>query len=120
MRTRTLLASLVLTLLAGSAANAADYPVIAYGSRTYAAEVTKSGGEVLVRVYLRVGSTNYRRFGGFTVPAGRLSAWRSRVRSNPGEATAAERVYFMGSVIGSTWHQPSSPINREQRFRIKN
>ena len=108
------------TMLAvATPANAETYPIIAFGTHTYVAETTRGEETVLVRVYQRRTSSTWRRFGGFTVPAAKFAARRAQVRRNPGAASAVERVYFTGRVIGTTWFQPSNPNYREPRFRIK-
>jgi len=64
-------------LLSRESAFAKSYPIIAYGTRTFVAETTQTGGTVLVRVYRRQGSTTCAAF------------------------------------------QPSSPLYRPPRFRLK-
>jgi hypothetical protein len=98
---------------------AKSYPIIAYGTRTFVAETTETGGTVLVRVYRRLGSTTWERYGGFTIPAEKFAARRAEVKRNPAAGNGVERVYFTGKVIGSTPFQPSSPLYRPPRFRRK-
>ena len=119
MRKTGIALALVLGVGIASPAVAETYPIIAFGSRTYVAETTRSGGTVLVRVYQRRTSSTYRRFGGFTVPASKFAARRAEVRRNPEDASAVERVYFTGRIIGETWFQPSNPLYREPRFKIR-
>ena len=102
-----------------SPAAADTYPIIAYGTRTYVAETTRSEGTVLVRVYQRRTSSTYKRFGGFTVPTSKFAALRAQVRRDPEGASAVERVYFTGRIIGETWFQPSNPLYREPRWKIR-
>jgi hypothetical protein len=104
--------------LTSSALRAGSYPIIAFGTRTYVAETTESGGTVLVRVYRRTNRTSWHRYGGFTVPAKLFAARRAKVKSNPEAASAVERVYFTGKVIGMTPFQPSSPLYHD-RWRTK-
>ena len=102
---------------------AETYPIIAYGTRTFVAETTDTGGTVLVRVYRRTGSTSWHRYGGFTLPSGALAARRAAVRRDPEVASAPERVYFTGRIIGATPFRPSSPLYHDRdsrpRFRIR-
>jgi hypothetical protein len=98
---------------------AKPYPIIAYGTRTFVAETTETGGTVLVRVYRRQGSTTWERYGGFTIPAEKFAARRLQVKRNPSAADRVERVYFTGRIIGWTQFQPSSPLHRPPRFRRK-
>lgn len=110
----------LLTFLATSGdTHAKSYPIIAYGTRTFVAEATETNGRVLIRVYRRMGSNSWHRYGGFTVPADALEARRARVRRDPQSASAPERVYFTGRVIGSTPFQPSSPLYRYRPFKNK-
>lgn len=118
---------MTLTLLALSlhpqAAQAETYPIIAYGTRTFVAETTETRGTVLVRVYRRTGSASWHRYGGFTLPSGELAARRAAVRRDPESASAPERVYFTGEIIGATPFRPSSPLYHDRdprpRFRIR-
>jgi hypothetical protein len=111
MRHFVLLCTTALAMaLSSSALTAGSYPIIAFGTRTYVAETTESGGTVLVRVYRRTNRTSWHRYGGFTVPAKLFAARRAKVKSNPQAASAAERVYFTGKVIGMTPFQPSSAM----------
>jgi hypothetical protein len=110
---------LVVALLSRESAFAKSYPVIAYGTRTFVAETTETGGTVLVRVYRRQGSTTWERYGGFTIAADKFAARRRDVRRNPSAGNSVERVYFTGRVIGWTPFQPSSPLYRPPRFRLK-
>lgn len=116
-------AGIALALVVGfgiaSPASAETYPIIAFGSRTYVAETTRSEGTVLVRVYQRRTSATYKRFGGFTVPTSKFAARRAAVRRNPEGASVVERVYFTGRIIGETWFQPSNPLYREPRWKIR-
>jgi hypothetical protein len=98
---------------------AKSYPIIAYGNRTFVAETTETSGTVLVRVYRRLGSTTWERYGGFTIPAEKFAARRAEVKRNPAAGNGVERVYFTGRVIGWTPFQPSSPLYRPPRFRRK-
>jgi hypothetical protein len=104
-------------------AQAETYPIIAYGTRTFVAETTQTGGTILVRVYRRTGSTSWHRYGGFTIPSGELAARRAAVRRDPESASAPERVYFTGEIIGETGFKPSSPLYHDRdsrpRFRIR-
>jgi hypothetical protein len=102
-------------------AQAETYPIIAYGTRTFVAETTDTGGTVLVRVYRRTGRTSWHRYGGFTLPSGELAARRAAVRRDPASASAPERVYFTGKIIGATPFRPSSPLyhDRDSRPRIR-
>ena len=111
--------ALVTTLAFATPANADTYPILAFGTHTYVAETTRGDGTVLVRVYQRRTSSTWRRFGGFTVPASKFAARRAQVRRNPEAASAVERVYFTGRLIGTTGFQPSNPNYREPRFRIR-
>src|SRR5215212_7845325 len=106
-------------LLSRESAFAKSYPIIAYGILIFVAETTKTGGTVLVRVYRRQGSTTWERYGGFTIPADKFAARRREVRRNPSAGNSVERVYFTGTVIGWTPFQPSSPLYRPPRFRLK-
>ncbi len=115
MLLRFVAAFIALVALSG-VSHAKRYPIIAFGNHTYVAETTESGRGVLVRVYRRRGSTTWYRYGGFTLPAGRLAARRAEVKRNPAAASAAERVYFTGRVVGSTPFRPSDPINIESPF----
>jgi len=108
---------LVVALLSRESAFAKSYPVIAYGTRTFVAETTETGGTVLVRVYRRQGSTTWERYGGFTIAADKFAARRRDVRRNPSAGNSVERVYFTGRVIGWTPFQPSSPLYRPPRFK---
>ncbi|HEY7765992.1 MAG TPA: hypothetical protein VIB38_13460 [Aestuariivirgaceae bacterium] len=120
MRPATALAAAVLaTWLAAIEARSETYPIIAYGARTFVAEATESRGTILIRVYRRTGRTTWHRYGGFTLPAGQLQARRAAVRRNPEAASAAERVYFAGQVIGSTSFQPSHQLYRHTPFRFR-
>src|SRR5215208_1326900 len=110
---------LVVALLSRESAFAKSYPVIAYGTRTFVAETTETGGTVLVRVYRRQGSTTWERYGGFTIAADKFAARQRDVRRNPSTGNSVERVYFTGRVIGWTPFQPSSPLYRPPRFRLK-
>jgi hypothetical protein len=118
---------LTMTLLAlilhAQPTKAEAYPIIAYGTRTYVAETTDTGGTILVRVYRRTGSASWHRYGGFTLASGQLAARRAAVRRNPESASAPERVYFAGTVIGTTHFRPSSPLYHDRdsqpRIRIK-
>jgi hypothetical protein len=105
-------------LLPGSP-SAKSYPIIAYGNRTFVAETTETRGTVLVRVYRRLGSTTWERYGGFTISAEEFAARRAAVRRNPSAGNGVERVYFTGKVIGWTPFQPSSPLYRPPRSRRK-
>jgi hypothetical protein len=100
--------------IASGTVRAGSYPIIAFGTRTYVAETTESGGKVLVRVYRRTNRTSWHRYGGFTVPVERFAARRAEVKRNPDTASAAERVYFTGKVIGTTPFQPSSPLYHDR------
>jgi hypothetical protein len=110
------LALLAALLLPGNA-YPKSYPIIAYGTRTYVAETTESHGTILVRVYRRMGSSTWQRYGGFTLTASDFAARRAEVRRNPQAGSAPERVYFTGRVIGSTPFQPSSPLYRYRPWR---
>jgi len=110
---------LVVALLSRESAFAKSYPIIAYVSRTFVAETTETGGTVLVRVYRRQGSTTWERYGGFTIAADKFAARQRDVRRNPSTGNSVERVYFTGRVIGWTPFQPSSPLYRPPRFRLK-
>jgi len=114
-----LVAALIATFLVSEVSHAESYPIIAFGNRTYVAETTESRGTVLVRVYRRTSSSTWHRYGGFTVPAEHFAARRAEVKRDPEAASAAERVYFTGRVIGSTPFRPSSPLYREPRLRRK-
>jgi hypothetical protein len=98
---------------------AKSYPIIAYGNRTFVAETTETRGTVLVRVYRRLGSTTWERYGGFTMPAEKFAARRAEVRRNPSAGNGVERVYFTGRIIGWTPFQPSSPLYRPPRYPRK-
>jgi hypothetical protein len=102
---------------------AETYPIIAYGTRTFVAETTDTGGTILVRVDRRTGSTSWHRYGGFTLPSGTLAARRAGVRRDPESASAPERVYFAGEIIGATPFRPSSELYHDRdsrpRFRIR-
>jgi hypothetical protein len=110
--------ALIAAAVVSQVSHAASYPIIAFGNRTYVAETTESRGTVLVRVYRRTGRTTWDRYGGFTVPAHKFAARRAAVKRNPKAASAAERVYFTGRIIGVTPFQPSSPLYRTPRFRF--
>ena len=110
---------LFVAVLPRECAFAKSYPIIAYGTRTFVAETTQTGGTVLVRVYRRQGSTTWERYGGFTIPAEKFSARRTEVKRNPSAGNSVERVYFTGRIIGWTPFQPSSPLYRPPRFRRK-
>jgi hypothetical protein len=112
-------AAMLLCVSPGESAFAKSYPIIAYGTRTFVAETTETGGTVLVRVYRRLGSTTWERFGGFTIPAEKFAARRTEVKRNPSAGNDVERVYFTGRIIGWTPFQPSSPLYRPPRFRRK-
>jgi hypothetical protein len=112
-------AVLVLCLLWAEDSLAKSYPIIAYGTRTYVAETTETGGSVLVRVYRRMGAATWERYGGFTIPADEFATRRAQVRRDPSAGNAVERVYFTGQIIGWTPFQPSSPLYRPPRFRRK-
>jgi hypothetical protein len=125
MRHLILLMALALSalILRPHPAQAESYPIIAYGTRTFVAETTDTGGTVLVRVYRRTGSTSWHRYGGFTLPSGELVARRAAVLRDPESASAPERVYFTGRIIGATQFKPSSPLYHDRdprpRFRIR-
>jgi hypothetical protein len=110
-------------LLLPQPAPAETYPIIAYGTRTFVAETTSTGGTILVRVYRRTGSASWHRYGGFTLPSDALAARRAAVRRDPNAASAPERVYFTGRIIGATPFKPSSPLYHDRdpgpRFRIR-
>ena len=108
---------LLATLLFASDGYAGSYPIIAYGTRTYVAETTKTDGRILVRIYRRMGSNTWQRYGGFTLPAEEYEVRRAKVSRDPQSATASERVYFTGRIIGSTPFQPSSPLYQYRTFR---
>jgi hypothetical protein len=110
---------LFIALPSRESAFAKSYPIIAYGTRTFVAETTETGGTVLVRVYRRQGSTTWERYGGFTIPADKFAARQREVKRNPSAGNSVERVYFTGRVIGWTPFQPSSPLYRPPRFRLK-
>jgi hypothetical protein len=108
---------LLATLLFSSDMHAGSYPIIAYGTRTYVAETTKTNGGILVRIYRRMGSNTWQRYGGFTLPADEYEVRRTEVKRDPQSATASERVFFAGRIIGSTPFQPSSPLHQYRTFR---
>src|SRR5215213_6950148 len=110
---------LVVALLSRECAFAKSYPIIAYGTRTFVAETTETGGTVLVRVYRRQGSATWERYGGFTIRVEKFAARRTEVKRNRSAGNSAERVYFTGTIIGWTPFQPSSPLYRPPRFRQK-
>jgi hypothetical protein len=110
---------LLFAVLPPECAFAKSYPIIAFGTRTFVAETTETGGTVLVRVYRRLGSTTWERYGGFTIPAEKFAARRTEVKRNPSAGNSVERVYFTGRIIGWTPFQPSSPLYRPPRFRQK-
>jgi len=112
-----LLLPLLATLLFAGDVYAASYPIIAYGTRTYVAETTKTNGRMLVRIYRRMGSNTWQRYGGFSLPAEEYEVRRAKVNRDPQSATASERVYFTGRIIGSTPFQPSSPLYQYRTFR---
>jgi hypothetical protein len=124
---RHLFSAIAVTLLAlvflPQPAPAETYPIIAYGTRTFVAETTNTGGTILVRVYRRTGSASWHRYGGFTLPSDELGARRAAVRRDPEAASAPERVYFTGRIIGATPFRPSSPLYHDRdpgpRFRIR-
>jgi hypothetical protein len=114
-----LLAALAGLLAFSPVASAEDYPIIAFGNRTFVAEADRTNGKVLIRVYRRTGRTTWHRYGGFMIAADELAARRAAVKRNPDAASAPERVYFTGRIIGYTPFQPSSPLYRPPRFRSK-
>jgi hypothetical protein len=120
MRLSILLAAALAMLIGSSERSLAEnYPILAYGTRTFVAETTQSGRTILVRVYRRQSSATWDRYGGFTIPAKEFAARRAEVRRDPAAASSPERVYFTGKVIGWTPFRPSDPIHRPPRFRRK-